>query len=111
MGCRQAKHSGLGVASLAQRGHRPDFDKAKPHGFPCINAACILVQTGSQPHAVGKAEPSQGNGVLNACLLVSMPPDIVLGACQDVDGVLMHSLRIKCKQQGANKGVGQQGHG
>ena len=102
----QAEHARLGVAGLPQRCHGAHFHKAKAERSPGVDATGILVQSGGQPHAVGKNQPSQGDGVTDSGLRSQAHQWGVLNLRQPVQGQVMGRLRIHLEQKVAGERVG-----
>ena len=110
IGLGQAENTRLGVARLTLGRNCSDLDRTEAHGFPRCDAARVLVQTGGQADAVGKAQTAQRYRIVHEGLCVSAAQQRVLGLGQHVDGGFVGGFCIQTEQDGAGQGVGDQGH-
>jgi hypothetical protein len=106
-----AKHARLGVAALAQRRDGADFDKAKAHRIPSVDAARIFIQACGQAHAIGEGQACQSDRVTDTFLCVGHLQRRALRGSQGANREVMRRFGIEAKQKRTSKRIGNQGHG
>lgn len=89
----------LVIAALGSGGHGTDLDETEPHGAEGIDALSIFIQTGGQPHRIGKIKPHDGDGAFGQRVAEETIKRGTKKAGQIFDGEIVSLLRIEFEQE------------